>query len=260
MPRRELTFYCHRPLTIPQARQLRRLGGMFRARLCLINLSRRQQGDPAQLLALLSAAARQGDLCQLVIEGADAELAHMVLTSWVTELGHLLGGKRPGFAQAQSRLERALPGYRLTPAMVSERPDPLTKEQALAHLVGRLPADILTDPEQLFRQLQEREQISPTLIRAGLAMPHVLSEAVQAPALTLLQSPLGLEWGSPLGPVNTLILMAAPRALPPERLRPLPTLVQNLLGETLGPALLRASSASARHAILVEGLTTWVTL
>jgi len=251
---RELTFYCERQLNILLARQLRRLAGMFKSKLLLINLTRRQQADPEQPFALLTIAVRRGDLCQLVIEGLDAELAHMVLTSWVDEQGQLLGVRPTDFARAQARLAHAQPDYHFTPTMMAECNELTGKPQCLRQLVDLLPGPQVLDSALLTRQLQAREAISSTAMRPGLAMPHVLSEAMRSPCITLLRSQTPLEWGSVLGPVQTLVLLAAPANLPPAQLRPLTTMVRALLDDLLCDALLRASSQSARHAILIETL------
>lgn len=252
---RELTFYCQRQLTIPEAQQLRRLASMFKSKLLLINLTRRQQADPEQPFALLTVAARRGDLCQLVIEGLDAELAHMVLTSWVNEHGQLLSVRRTDFSQAQARLARVLPEYHFTSAMLAESNQLLDKPRCLQMLVDLLPGPQVLDSALLIHQLLAREAISSTAMRPGLAMPHVMSEAMHSPCLALLRSQTPLEWGSALGPVQTLVLLATPAKLPPEQLRPLTTMVRALLDDHLCGALLRASSQSARHAILIEILT-----
>lgn len=250
---RELTFYCHRHLTIPQARQLRKLAGLFRSKLLLVNLTRRQQADPEQLLALLTVAASHGDLCQLVIEGLDAELAHMVFTSWVTDLGHQLGQRRADFTPTLVRLARFQPDICFTPAMLRISRESLDKASALSSLVALLPDSAQRDPDALLAALNAREAIASTMMRTGLAMPHAVSESVRQPALALLWSAQEIEWGSALGSAQLLLLMVAPKGNR-ECLKPLARLVQSLLDPCISDALLRASSDSARHAIVAEAL------
>lgn len=254
MLQRELTFYCRRQLSLPEARQLKRLAGLFKSKLLLLNLSRHLQADPEQPFALLTTACHAGDLCQLVVEGPDAELAHMVFTSWATEQGLPLGGRRPDFQPAQARLAARLPAYHCTSAMLAECNELPDKLHCLRQLVDLLPSPQVLDSALLTRQLQAREAISATGVCPGLALPHVLSPAMLAPCLTLLYSHSPLAWGSTLGPARLLILVAAPQDLSPDLLRPIPTLVRNLMDPLLSGALLRASSQCARHAILIEAL------
>lgn len=100
---RELTFFCRLGLTITQAKQLSRLAGLFKSHIQLINVTRRQRVVATSQLSLLTLATQPGDLCLLLIEGLDAELAHMAFTCWCVELGQPLG--RPGSAApAEQRL------------------------------------------------------------------------------------------------------------------------------------------------------------
>ncbi|MDO2949360.1 PTS sugar transporter subunit IIA [Aeromonas simiae] len=253
MLQRELTFYCRHPLTICQAQRLRRLGGLFQSRLLLLNLTRRQQANPAQPLTVLALGVCPGDLCQLVIEGCDAELAHLVLTSWVNEQGALLGPRPTDHDEIDRRLSQHLPDYHFPPA----RPDRLKradKQECLQQLVNQLPDSRLRDPAQLMRHLLTREQVCATVMRPGLAMPHVMSSSVLAPCLDMVYSPTPLEWQSSLGPVQLVILLALPERSHEEHLRPLSHLVRALLDDRFCPALLRASTPAARRAILLEGL------
>lgn len=251
---RELTFYTKRPFSIIQARQLRRLCGMFRAKLLLINLSRRQQADPEQPLTLLSLAVQAGDLCQIVIEGSDAELAHMVLTLWVGEHGLPLSGRGLDQPPSQARLTQRLPGYHCTLAMQDEWQQESDKDPCLRHLITLLPDGLCTHPAGLLDELRAREVISATVMRPGLAMPHVLSQTMRAPCIAVLHSQRPIDWGSALGPVQLMVLLAAPAKPVPEHLAALIRLSRALLDDQLCAALLRAGSAQARHAILTEAL------
>mgnify|MGYP003403331463 FL=1 len=130
MLRRELTFCCHQGLTITQAKQLCRLAGLFKSQILFINISRRQRAEASSQLALLTLATQPGDLCQLLIEGLDAELAHMAFTCWCVELGQPLG--RPATsARAEQRLATALPDYGFSLAQLGHSSAPLDKALAL---------------------------------------------------------------------------------------------------------------------------------
>ncbi|HHQ4494564.1 TPA: HPr family phosphocarrier protein, partial [Aeromonas hydrophila] len=91
---REISFHCRLGLTITQAKQLSRLAGLFKSHIQFINVTRRQAVEATNQLSLLTLATQPGDLCLLLIEGLDAELAHMAFTCWCVELGQPLG--RPG--------------------------------------------------------------------------------------------------------------------------------------------------------------------
>lgn len=250
---REITFYCHHGMSITQAKQLSRLAGMFKSCIRGANLTRRQAMTVSNQLSLLTLAIQPGDLCQLQIEGNDAELAHMAFTCWCGELGQPL--VRPTTAaMAEQRLADALPDYCFTLAQLGHCQTGLDKAQALSQLIDLLPAQLVTDSAGLADEIASREQIAATIIRPGLAMPHVLSSRVTRPALALLASKAPIEWGSRIGPVQTLILLAIPTGSPRETLLPLTRLARAMLDDVIASALLKASSAPARQAIVVESL------
>ena len=253
MLRRELTFCCHQGLTITQAKQLCRLAGLFKSQILFINISRRQRAEASSQLALLTLATQPGDLCQLLIEGLDAELAHMAFTCWCGELGQPLVRPRTA-ALAELRLANALPDYHFALRQLAHSPAPLSKSEALEHLIDLLPAELVTHRATLTAAVERREQVSATIIRPGLAMPHVLSEGISQPALTLLSCKEPIEWGSQIGPVQTIILLAVPVGSGRETLRPLTRLAQAMIDDVVSHALLLAGSTPARQAIVIESL------
>ncbi|WP_279505488.1 PTS sugar transporter subunit IIA [Aeromonas veronii] len=250
---REITFYCQQGLSITRAKQLNRLAGMFKSTIRCANLTRRQTVAASNQLSLLTLATQPGDLCQLQIEGCDAELAHMAFTCWCGELGQPLVRPRTA-ALAELRLVNALPDYHFALRQLAYSPEPLTKAEALEHLIDLLPAELVTDRATLTAAVERREQVSATIIRPGLAMPHVLSEGISQPALALLSCKEPIEWGSQIGPVQTIILLAVPVGSGRETLRPLTRLAQAMIDDVVSHALLLAGSPPARQAIIIESL------
>ncbi|OEC42013.1 PTS sugar transporter subunit IIA [Aeromonas sp. DNP9] len=250
---REITFYCQQGLSITQAKQLNRLAGMFKSTIRCANLTRRQTVAASNQLSLLTLATQPGDLCQLQIEGCDAELAHMAFTCWCGELGQPLVRSRTA-ALAELRLANALPDYHFALRQLAHSPEPQTKAEALEHLIDLLPAELVSNRAALEEAISRREQVSATIIRPGLAMPHVLNEGISQPALTLLNCKEPIEWGSQIGPVQTIILLAVPVGSGRETLRPLTRLAQAMIDDVVSHALLLAGSAPARQAIVIESL------
>ncbi|TNI97393.1 PTS sugar transporter subunit IIA [Aeromonas veronii] len=253
MPTCEITFYCQQGLSITQAKQLNRLAGMFKSTIRCANLTRRQTVAASNQLSLLTLATQPGDLCQLQIKGCDAELAHMAFTCWCGELGQPLVRPRTA-ALAELRLASALPDYHFALRQLAHSPEPLTKAEALEHLLDLLPAELVSNRAALEEAISRREQVSATIIRPGLAMPHVLSEGISQPALALLSCKKPIEWGSQIGPVQTIILLAVPTGSGRETLRPLTRLAQAMIDDVVSHALLQAGSTPARQAIVIESL------
>ena len=250
---REITFYCQQGLSITQAKQLNRLAGMFKSTIRCANLTRRQTVAASNQLSLLTLATQPGDLCQLQIEGCDAELAHMAFTCWCGELGQPLVRPRTA-ALAELRLANALPDYHFALRQLAHSTEPVTKAEALEHLIDLLPAELVSNRAALEEAISRREQVSATIIRPGLAMPHVLSEGISQPTLALLSCKEPIEWGSQIGQVQTIILLAVPVGSGRETLRPLTRLAQAMIDDVVSHALLLAGSAPARQAIVIESL------
>ncbi|MNH08179.1 PTS system fructose-specific EIIABC component [compost metagenome] len=117
-----------------------------------------------------------------------------------------------------------------------------------------LPVERVRDRASLEQAIADRERLAATIIRPGLAMPHVICPAIARPSLSLLSCDDPLPWGSALGPVQTIILLAIPAGLAPEQLRPLTRLARALMDEVVSTALRHASSAPARQAIVIDSL------
>ena len=146
---REITFYCQQGLSITQAKQLNRLAGMFKSTIRCANLTRRQTVAASNQLSLLTLATQPGDLCQLQIEGCDAELAHMAFTCWCGELGQPLVRPRTA-ALAELRLANALP-------------DPV-------------PEEVQEERFQRFMELQQQVSIRKLARKVGQEMTIIIDE------------------------------------------------------------------------------------
>ena len=251
MFKRELTFYCQRNLTLLHVRQLKKLAALFRSRIRLINITLGQQADSDKVFALLLASGRFGDLCQLVIEGDDAELAHMVLMTWVVEHGECLTKKTPHTEKACQRLRQHFPELAFSPDSILEGIGPLTKSECLEQISVHSGPYLSAPPSALTQALTEREAISATILRAGIAVPHAVNDGVGKPCLSVLCCPVAVDWGSSLGAVTRVILMAAPPGQP-QQLRPFTLLIQSLLNDAIYEALMCATHHQTLYAILVE--------
>lgn len=252
---RELTFYCRHGLTLPDAKQLQYLANQLRATIQFFNLTRGREADLDARLSILALGTHTGDLCQLVMTGADAELAKMVFTAWVNEHALLLGGRKLDFSLTEIRLAAAVPDLIFTPAMLQDIQLYTDKTEALRQLVSLLPSHQLLDSARLTRELQQRETISATSLCRGIAIPHVMSAGVLKPMLALIHTSNPVDWESAMGPARLLILMAVPAPASREQLAPLTHLVRNLMNPLLHQALLRADNRVARHAILIQALS-----
>ncbi|QWC22509.1 fructose-specific PTS transporter subunit EIIC [Bacillus haikouensis] len=94
--------------------------------------------------------------------------------------------------------------------------DSTSKHEILEKLAGALhEKDILTSKEDFLKAVLEREQISPTGLEAGLAIPHGKSSSVKKAAFAVARLKNGIDtWGSidPNNKVQLVFLLAIPDA------------------------------------------------
>jgi fructose PTS system EIIBC or EIIC component len=94
--------------------------------------------------------------------------------------------------------------------------DSTSKQEILETLVGALyEKDILTSKEDFLQAVLEREQISPTGLEAGLAIPHGKSGSVKKAAFAVARLKNGIDtWESidPNNKVQLVFLLAIPDA------------------------------------------------
>lgn len=68
-----------------------------------------------------------------------------------------------------------------------------------------------TDPIQLEQQLNQREQLSSTGMKGGIALPHIISDTVTTPQLIILTQHNHIDWLSSFGPVTHVIALLIPK-------------------------------------------------
>ncbi|MGF1717434.1 PTS sugar transporter subunit IIA [Photobacterium chitinilyticum] len=201
--------------------QLKILAGYFRAVVVMQNVTRLCQANAEQPVRIMSLGCMPGDLCQLLIEGSDAELACMVLTDFVAEQFLLVktsGKKKNRNACSVVRSDKANSAFYLpfemvilTQAVSAEQINLIqasdVKEMLLPRLCEMLNPD---NPALLLEMMQEREQISSTCMGNEIALPHIMSVEIKQPAMAVIQLSQPVEWGSNRGPVTRLIAMVLP--------------------------------------------------
>jgi mannitol/fructose-specific phosphotransferase system IIA component (Ntr-type) len=81
----------------------------------------------------------------------------------------------------------------------------------LLHLVAEgLTGDLGIDPEEVCVRLRRREDLSSTVVRPGLAIPHVIMEGVPSLRVVLARSRQGVAFAGEETPVHVVFALAAP--------------------------------------------------
>ncbi|MCW8329182.1 PTS sugar transporter subunit IIA [Photobacterium sp. SDRW27] len=207
--------------------QLKTLAGYFRAVVVMQNVTRLGQAHVEQPVRVMSLGCMPGDLCQLLIEGVDAELACMVLTDFLAEQFTLVrtsGKKKNRNACCIDSHDKGnctfyLPfEMRFANKVLEKKQAVVGKEacQAKKELLSLLCQMLAPEKSSVLLDLMlKREEVSSTCMGNGIALPHIMSPEIEQPAIAVIQLPQPVEWGSNHGPVTRLIAMTLPA--PPQR-------------------------------------------
>lgn len=192
--------------------RLKALSGYFRSVVILKNITLGRTVNAEHTLKVISLGSKEKDLCQLWIEGSDAELACMVLTDFIvnefsiintshgrdTKYDSTIVDTHPTFAPGfdiDYRYEQIAEGLELTKAALLFKLTTTVGEKSV---------------ENIHQALLDREAISSTCIGNGVALPHVMHEDVIKPELQVIRLASPTDWHSSRGDVFFLIALLLP--------------------------------------------------
>ena len=66
------------------------------------------------------------------------------------------------------------------------------------------------DLDAAVREVTAREELFPTVVAPGLAVPHARMPGMESPLLGMVCTPAGIDFGSDLGPVQVTVLLLTP--------------------------------------------------
>ena len=114
-------------------------------------------------------------------------------------------------------------------------------------------AGLVKDPDELFRRLWEREQISSTGIGSGIAIPHCKMPGLREAIVALGLAPEGVEFGAADGkPVHLFFLVVSPEAVPAEHLRVLAAISRWIKADRHAERILELRDPQAVYGFLQE--------
>lgn len=108
---------------------------------------------------------------------------------------------------------------------------------------------------QALAAIIERENVAPTVIADGIALPHARLENVQEPSVAVGISPDGITFSEDMPPIHVIILILTPKADPGAYLRVVSALSKRLSSDTIVEQLVKSTSSDAVFGILAEGET-----
>ncbi|CAM3750940.1 Heat-responsive suppressor HrsA [Vibrio aerogenes CECT 7868] len=241
-------------LVLWQLNQLKVLVSYFRSVVTFRNITAGNGCHTEKVLEVMSLGGKPDQLCQLWIDGLDAELACMVLTDFISEHFYIV--------EATQRHRRQLPEL-CHPAFqlpfdfdyryIFDKKGNNTTHKA--DLMTRLSGMFrFVDRKAIFRALNEREAISSTYIKDGIAFPHIMSALVKRPSLGVMRLNYPVDWQSGRGPVNLVIVLFLPQSPGIGMIRAVTRLSRNLLDDSFCQALLRTFDTRALQAIFYHTL------
>ncbi len=234
-----------------QINELKQLASHFRSVFVLYNVTRGKQAKLNESLKILSLGINRFDLCQIAIEGLDAELACMVITEYLREHSILVSTshKKNHYAQELFSLHSAfkLPfAYQWHyQANVNHHNKSLVLQ---AHAALAAPAN----KELLYQQFEKRESTSSTAIPGGIAIPHVISEHVKVPTFVVQSLSSPIDWHSVHGEISFLVTIILPCQLQREWIIAVTRLTRWLIKDSESHLLLSAEREETIQAILLH--------
>ncbi|AJR05199.1 PTS nitrogen regulatory IIA subunit [Photobacterium gaetbulicola] len=238
--------------------RLKTLAGYFRSVVVIHNISQLRMANVEQAMRMISLGCMPGDLCQLMIEGSDAELACMVLTDFVTEHCHLVCTGHRHLSQREAKAEIALPfAYELSQLLPLSQlgASSLDKDGVLTQISRQCAPGQSDKAARLLEQMQAREAVSSTAMGNGIALPHILTPDVEVPVVVLAPLVQPVEWGAKRGPVSCVVGLVLPAPPLREYLLAFSSFSKRLLEPDFCQLLTEHSRPEVLKAVVLDSLS-----
>ncbi|WP_070970499.1 PTS sugar transporter subunit IIA [Vibrio sonorensis] len=211
-----------------QLNELKKLCEMFRSVVIWNNITRGKNANLEKTLAIMSVQNCQNDLCQLAIEGLDAELACMVITEYISQHFLLISTTHNSKKLAEYTLSQQ--EHLNAPIAVNwhylESQSLLSKIDVLALAAKSISPK---NQHQLLCALEKRENLSSTYLGEGLALPHIMHETVKTVTIAFMHLEKGTTWTLDKPDVNTVLVILIPNTKQRDILLPVTRLTRWLL-------------------------------
>jgi PTS system nitrogen regulatory IIA component len=215
---RRITFIVGREgFAAWKVNRLKTLSGYFRSVVILNNITQRRAANTEKQLKVISLGSKYNDLCQLWIEGSDAELAFMVLTDFIAGEFVIVKTLQHSRAKPIPDLTKSHPSFALS-FDIDYQYDALSKESPCTknHLLCMLSSvESELESQSVHQMLLAREQVSSTYIGHGIALPHAIHHSIKTPKLQVIRLATDTDWHSPRGNVRMMIGLLLPK--PPDK-------------------------------------------
>lgn len=192
--------------------RLKTLSGYFRSVIILQNISTTEASNSEHTLKVMSIGCRENDLCQLWIEGADAELACMVLTDFIADQFEIVNTFNKRKTQHSKSIIEHHPTFHL-PFSLNYHFEAIQVDYGIEKNILMSKISLAFNKimaQSLLEAMLKREEISSTGIGNGIAIPHIMVAGIAKPAIVVFRLDKAIEWHSNLGKINLIIAMLIP--------------------------------------------------
>jgi len=234
-----------------QLNELKQLAGHFRSVFVFYNITRGKQAKISESLKILSLGSCRFDLCQIAIEGLDAELACMVVTEYLRDNSLLVSTSHKKNHNAKqlfsqhSAFQMPFDYQWHYQSNICHQ----NKQQALQSVAQQAAPQ---NPPALLKQLEAREQTSSTAIPGAIALPHVVTEHVSVPTFVIQSLTTPLDWHSNQSDIVFLTAILLPSQLQREWIIAVTRLTRWLIKDSDNHLLLNAEREETIEAILLH--------
>ncbi|MDA0118961.1 PTS sugar transporter subunit IIA [Vibrio sp. T11.5] len=234
--------------------RLKALSGMFRSVVVLLNVTKWERANIEHPLQIMSLGSQEFDLCQIHIEGSDAELACMVFTNFISDQFTLVNTAHKSNQLTNIALLSNLPTFHLDfPLSYLHHHSEIDTKSAAFRLATKCITS--SNPALICEQFAQREQTSSTAIGHGIALPHIMSEAIDIPSISIVSLTEELDWNSPVqGGVSMIIAIALPHNASRDVLLAFTRLTRSLLDPDYCQLLRTSHEPQALKALLTHKL------
>lgn len=192
--------------------RLKNLSSYFRSVIILQNITTTEASNTEHTLKVVSLGCKENDLCQLWIEGSDAELACMVLTDFIAEQFEIVNTFHKCKAHHSKSIIENHPTFHL-PFSLNYYFEAIQVNDGIEKNITLLKISTIFNKvmaQSLFKAMLKREKISSTGIGNGIAIPHIMIEGIAKPAVVVFRLDKPIDWDSNRGKINLIIAMLIP--------------------------------------------------
>lgn len=261
-----------------KVKRLKTLASYFRAVVVLKNITSMLSCNAEQTLQVMSLGCKKNNLCQLWIEGSDAELACMVLTDFIANEFDIVNTSHQTKSYKKHQKGKGIDSelellnhasfalnfpINFCYQLIDIPDNSNTLSKSVADKLG-LKARVLTSLSKLIDQgrckqleqaFNDRENVSSTAIGRGIALPHLIVDGIDSATLAVIRLNTPIDWNSPLGDIVCVIAMVLPSSPSKNELIAFTQLSKSLINEEFCQLLTKVDEPEAIKAILLHTMS-----